>query len=355
MIRLIQTIYTLLEQGENLVVATILSHAGSTPRTAGTKMIVRQDGDSIATVGGGLVEGEVIKAAEEVFRGQTGQIRTFDLTGAAVESMDLVCGGSLEILVEFMEATTGNARVFQELASSLRRGERGYLVADLGAGGPSGVRVKRCMITEGGERHGDLYPPEELLAALSSRRNKERYPVLLDLEQRRFLIEPSFPLGTVHLFGAGHVSQQVAPLAKLVDFRVVVMDDRGEFANRDRFPHADTVSVVESFEESFQGLEIDDDSYVVIVTRGHLHDKTVLEQALRTDARYVGMIGSRKKRDTIFAQLKDAGFTDDDLARVHSPIGLDILAETPEEIGVSIIGELIRSRAHRDAQRSPEG
>lgn len=153
--------------------------------------------------------------------------------------------------------------------------------------------------------------------------------------------------GTIYLFGAGHISQQVCPLAGLVDFRTVVIDDRADFANRGRFPDADDVKVIPSFEDSFADLDIGDDSYVVIVTRGHLHDKTCLEQALKTDARYIGMIGSRHKRDRIYRDLKIQGFSEKDFQRVHSPIGTDIKAETPEEIGISIIGELIRARAER--------
>lgn len=177
---------------------------------------------------------------------------------------------------------------------------------------------------------------------------KERYPVVLTFEDRRYLVEPSFVLGTVYLFGAGHVAQQVAPLARLVDFRTVVMDDRSEFANRQRFPDADEITVLQSFDGCLQGLDIDRESYIVIVTRGHLHDKVVLEQALRTDARYIGMIGSRVKRARIFGELKENGFNENDLARVHSPIGTNISAETPEEIGISIVGELIQARAGKE-------
>lgn len=346
--RLVQTVCSLLEQGEDLVLATILSHQGSTPRTAGTKMIVRRGGDTIATVGGGLVEGEVMKAADEVFRTKSAQVRSFDLTGENVESMDLVCGGNLEILVEFMEANPENLQLFQELSASLQRREKSYLVADLGRRDEPPARVKRCLLIEHRPLCGNLAPPPQVTKTLSHWTGRPRYPVLLDLEDGRYLVEPSFVLGTIYLFGAGHVSQQVAPLATLVDFSVVVMDDRAEFANHKRFSSASEVKILEAFENSFQDLDIDEESYIVIVTRGHLHDKTVLQQALRTDARYIGMIGSRGKRDRIYRELLTEGFTESDLARVHAPIGTDISAETPEEIGISIVGELIKARASRD-------
>ena len=131
----------------------------------------------------------------------------------------------------------------------------------------------------------------------------------------------------------------------MVDFRTVALDDRAEFANAERFAEAEEVIVLADFEKALDGLDIGPDSYVVILTRGHSHDQTVLEQALGTEAGYIGMIGSHKKRDTIYQSLLQKGFTQEDLKRVHSPIGLSIKAETPEEIAVSIIGEMVAHRA----------
>jgi xanthine dehydrogenase accessory factor len=262
-----------MEQGEDLVLATILSHEGSTPRTAGTKMIIRSSGDHIATVGGGLVEAEVVKVADQVFQTRESLIKTFDLTGADVERMDLVCGGQLEILVEFVAEGPENLQVFQGLAKAVREGKKSYLVADLGKTGEPATQVHRCLIREDGSVCGNLACPSALMEALSLWTGKERYPVVLNIDGRRYIVEPSFAPGTVYLFGAGHVSQQVAPLAKLVDFRTVVLDDRAEFANRDSFPGSDEVKVVESFDHAFDGLDIDEDSYIVIVTRGQCTTK----------------------------------------------------------------------------------
>jgi xanthine dehydrogenase accessory factor len=130
-----------------------------------------------------------------------------------------------------------------------------------------------------------------------------------------------------------------------VDFRVVVVDDRTEFANRQRFGCAEEILVPPSFEKVIESLAIDRNCYLVIVTRGHLHDRSVLAQALKTDAVYIGMIGSQRKRDAIYASLAKDGYQPSDLNRVHSPIGLTIAAETPAEIAVSIVAELIAVRA----------
>ena len=157
------------------------------------------------------------------------------------------------------------------------------------------------------------------------------------------LLEPISSEPTVYIFGGGHVSQQVVPLAKGVSFKVAVIDDREMFANRERFPEADEV-VVSEFEKSFDHLPINDSSYIVIVTRGHLYDGVVLEQAVQTSARYIGMIGSKKKIHTLYQNLIKKGMSRETLNRVHAPIGIDINSETPEEIAVSIVAELIKVR-----------
>jgi xanthine dehydrogenase accessory factor len=176
---------------------------------------------------------------------------------------------------------------------------------------------------------------------------KEKKPKLLVLSSENkkieMLLEPIFSEPTVYLFGGGHVSEQVAPLAKKVHFKVVVIDDREMFANRTRFPEVDEV-IVSEFEKCFNQLSIDETSYIVIVTRGHLYDGFVLKQAVKTKARYIGMIGSKKKIRTLYQNLMEEGITKDTLTRVYAPIGIDINSETPEEIAVSIVAELIKVR-----------
>ena len=155
----------------------------------------------------------------------------------------------------------------------------------------------------------------------------------------RFLAGP-----TVYIFGGGHISAHLAPLVSLVDFKVTVVDDREEFASPERFPQADQV-LCRSFEGAVQSLNINESGYAVIVTRGHAWDGVILGDVLRTPAAYIGMIGSRHKRDAIYEKLLSDGYTASDLDRVHSPIGLPIGGETPEEIAVAITAELIQARS----------
>ena len=131
----------------------------------------------------------------------------------------------------------------------------------------------------------------------------------------------------------------------MTGFDVVVIDDRSEFADPVRFPEAVAVNTIAGFDRAFENLTVTADTYIIIVTRGHLHDRGVLEQALKTPAAYIGMIGSRRKRDAIYDRLLKDGFTQADIDRVHCPIGLKIGADTPEEIAVSIVAELIAVRA----------
>ncbi|MBU2578258.1 XdhC family protein, partial [Patescibacteria group bacterium] len=145
------------------------------------------------------------------------------------------------------------------------------------------------------------------------------------------------------IFGAGHISTFLSPLAKRVGFSVVVIDDRGEFANTERFPDADEI-MVEPLSQSFDRIAVTPSSYIAIITRGHIHDHAVLKEALKQKPAYIGMIGSKRKREIIYQALIKEGTPKETLQKVHSPIGLAIGAETPEEIAVSIVAELIQER-----------
>jgi xanthine dehydrogenase accessory factor len=156
-------------------------------------------------------------------------------------------------------------------------------------------------------------------------------------------IEPILSPPTLYLFGAGHISLPAAKIAKLLGFRVVVVDQNPESAAPGRFPEADVI-LAEQWEQLFPKLKIDDSSYIVILTGNHITDQRVLEWALGTEARYVGMIGSKNKREAIFSSLAAKGIAKESLNRVHSPIGLEIHAETPEEIAISILAQIIKIR-----------
>ena len=337
-----------LERGESLVLATVISKSGSAPCLAGSKMLVHSDGSFIGTIGGGALEAQGLQKAAEVFRTGVSQHFTVDLSGRDAASMHMICGGRVEVLLEMIEADRPTIEIFGSLREALAREERCFLVSDLSPDGEEIHRIGRCLVRQDGTVTGEFPHPESWLARLAALSRNSTYPVLTVIEGKRFLVERCYVPSTVYLFGAGHVSQQVAEMAGKVAFQTVVLDDREEFANRDRFPTADVVRAIESFDDCFNGLEIDPDSYLLIVTRGHTHDKTVLTQALRTKAGYIGMLGSRKKSVEIRRALVAEGFDENLVNAVHCPVGLDIGAATTAEIGVSIVAELIQSRAARE-------
>ena len=161
----------------------------------------------------------------------------------------------------------------------------------------------------------------------------------------KIFIEPIHGTSTVYIFGGGHIAVPLVQFAKALDFAVVVLDDRDEFANKDRFPLADEVRLGD-FTELTRSIDFHESDCVVIITRGHEHDETVLKECLSKKKLpgYIGMIGSRKKIPTIFSHLKEHGVSEQLLARVKAPIGLDIGGQTPAEIAISIAAEIIAER-----------
>ncbi|MBN1532018.1 MAG: XdhC family protein [Spirochaetes bacterium] len=334
----------LLEAGEDVAMVTIINREGSAPRTAGSKMLVRRDGSIVGTIGGGLFEAQAISLAQEIHRGRQAVTRTFNFTGNEVTEMDMVCGGRAEIFVDLLQCRFPENAAVCRAIGDVKKGDRGaILVTEIATGPGSEERTKLALITGSKESVG-MPLSEDSMEALG-RLQGGRSPQLVSLGEKTYQIEPVHLPGTVYIFGAGHVSQRLAHLTAYVGFQTVVLDDREEYANEKRFPQADRIVVPESMEGCMENLQISRNGYIVIVTRGHAYDMNVLAQALRTDAGYIGMIGSIKKRETIYQHLRRSGVGDAALARVHCPIGIDIDAETPEEIAVSIAGELIQARA----------
>jgi xanthine dehydrogenase accessory factor len=253
MLDIYREIARLLESGQRGALATVIGATGSTPGKESAKMLVREDGSAVGTIGGGCVEADVWALAREAIDLDQPLRRSFKLTPKTAEEDGLACGGTVEIFIE--------------------------------------------------------------------------------------------PLGspTVHIFGAGHIAQHLAPLVENVGMGCVVIDDREKFANRENFPSARQV-LVSDFETCFEQLTMTPSSYVVIVTRGHRYDQLVLSKAVRTNASYVGLIGSKAKVGRIFKALREEGVADSRLAEVRAPIGVDIGCRSPEEIAISIAAELIGHR-----------
>ena len=254
-----EQIVQLRREGRRGAVATIVNVRGSIPSFRTAKMLVRDDGSIVGTIGGGCVEAEIWQAAREVMESEKPRTLTFDLNQDPKYDTGLVCGGTLEIFVE-----------------------------------------------------------------------------------------PVLPPALLYIFGAGHVAINLSQSAANAGFDVIVTDDRTSFATKERFPSARDVNA-EDFDQAMQHLDPNESSYIVIVTRGHRDDMRILRWAVQTRARYVGMIGSRRKVIEIFKTLQKEGVPTLLFDRVHAPVGLDIGAVTPEEIAVAITAELIAIRRHATA------
>ena len=331
-------IVRLQKQGRRCVLVTPLWSTGSVPLSFQSKLVLREDGSIAGTVGGGPLEAKALAAAREMIGGDEARVLDFELTQDEAVEGGMICGGRCTMLVEPI-APDRDADVFAAVARAQAGGEPVVAITLLS---PE-TRPRKLALTADGTLRGKSDPGTG--AAL--RETAER---ALAAERPEFAAEPVtvhfdpiLPRPGAYIFGGGHVAVPVAHLADLVGFRVVVIDDRAEFANRERFPRADQV-LVASVADAFRQLRIGEDSYVVTVTRGHAMDEEVAAEALRTPARYIGMIGSKRKVAAVLERLRKRGFSEGDLARIHAPIGIDIHSETVEEIAVSIAAEMIAVR-----------
>ena len=338
---LLELICSELSAGRPLASAVITDSSGSTPRSTGTRMAVSADGQSRGTVGGGPGEAMAQREAKNVLRTQIDKLLKLDLTGKDVADSGMICGGRLAVLVEYIAPSPENIRLFEDLRADWEAGE-GCMLCTVFREKDGGVQI--LSRTAAPERlPKDL--PAELHDKVQRRAAKARLPFAESQNGCTILVEPIRSRGRLIIAGAGHVGQATAHMAALSGFHTVVMDDRPDFLVPAHYPPACRLRQIAGFADCFNGLSIGPDSLIVIVTRGHVHDQTVLAQALATDAGYVGMIGSRKKRDAIYQNLREQGISQAAIDRVHCPIGLDIGADTPEEIAVSIVAELIQKRA----------
>ena len=240
--------------GQKCAIATIVQVRGSIPSFESAKLLVREDGSMIGTIGGGCVEAEVWNAAREVMETEKPKHMSFNLGQDAAYDNGLICGGQLDVFVE------------------------------------------------------PVIPPPRAI-----------------------------------VFGAGHISKSLCKIASLAGFSTTIVDNRDSFANHERFPEADEI-VAEEYEDVFPKLTIHESTYLIIVTRGHRDDMRVLRWAATTQARYVAMIGSKRKVISVVKELEKDGLSRGQLDRIHAPMGLEIGAISPEEIAISVAAEMIAVR-----------
>lgn len=311
-------------------IATVISRDGSAPRDVGAKMFIGEEGKIYGTIGGGNLEHSVYKQALSTMGTEKPEMIHIRMDSKEVASDGMICGGNIDVLLEPVHLK--NIELYRRLGELKRMGLNGVLVTQF-----DGENYFKTVIEENAEISGDPISEEDKNAFLKHMRST-------DLQFKDGVIVESLHIApSLYVFGAGHVSQFISKIAKMVGFYVVIIDDRAEFASRERFPDADEV-LVESFYDVFNRLNFTGSEYVVIVTRGHQFDRNVLIESLKKDAKYIGMIGSRRKVKMVLEHMKEIGLDPEAVDNVYSPIGLSINAETPQEIAVSIVGELVKVR-----------
>jgi xanthine dehydrogenase accessory factor len=346
--QIVQKMVELASRHEPFALATVIVRNGSAPRSAGAKMLMAQNGEITGTVGGGILEAQVRDLAARVFKKRNATIRSFQFNGKDAASMDAICGGQVEVLIEWVDpGNPDTAAIIQGLAHAVTIHQKAWLITIL----PGGISATTHSLVQGDGTIIGILPAGLSIETVLEKRMPDR----IKLDQALVVVEPVNISGTALIFGAGHVSRSLAEFTRVVGFWTVVVDDRPEYASRERFPWADQIVVLDSFSNLTDKVQVDQDCFLVIVTRGHLNDQSVLEQMLKTRVGYIGMIGSRRKCEIIFEDMRKKGFTDEDIRRVHAPIGIPIHAETPEEIGVSIVAEMIRERALLQKDFPPVG
>ena len=310
------------------VLCTVVQVKGSAPRHAGSKMLLGREGRVFGSVCGGRGEAMVLKAAAELLGGRQPTLLDIDMQGMEVEGNAMVCGGNSRILVEPLI----NKAPYQKALTLLRQGLPALLVKDP-VTGETALMDGQGQWLEG---HIVAADPELARQALQS-----GHPVLA--ESGRILYDPLLPREKLLILGAGHVGQALAALAPGLGFQVSVGDDRPPFLAPGRFPGG-VVALGGSYTEIVAKFPFDASTYVVIVTKGHLTDLECVRAVLPRPWRYAGFMGSRRKTRLVLEQVAQEGFDSAKVEALRGPIGLELGAETPEELAVAIAGELIAAR-----------
>ncbi len=321
-----------LRAGENLVLVTVIASSGATPRGAGARMLVGREGRIYGTIGGGAVEYRSEHIAAEQLAKRASLEHDFTLTKDDVQNLGMICGGDVKVFFHYIPAGDANAiAVSDEAGARFERGDSFWLVSDLAHDGALSVADKASA-------------PEWLLPYLSG------HPQRVKDEEHDIFAEQLNSSGRVYIFGGGHVAQALEPVLTNIGFRCVVMDDRPDFTRRELFPTAEEIKLID-FSNIAASVNITGEDYVCVMTRGHAFDTVVQSQILPLRPYYVGVIGSRAKAAGVRRQLiENYGVSEADCDIVTTPIGLDIGAETPAEIAISIAAQLIAVRAGRSAK-----
>ncbi len=347
------------KEGQPCVLATVVRTKGSTPQKAGAMLLVRQDGTGVGTLGGGCVEGDIWFAAKEILRQHGGpEFKDYYLNEDIAARDGLVCGGTMYFYLEPLWEPQDFSSIGSELVAAYEGGDAVGLATVVnvaeGSGSSVSLGAKLLLRLDGTVvgTLGDTTLDEQAIEAarkVAEVGNTESFTTSTGAE---IFVEGFTTPPTLVMVGGGHVGKATADLAHSLGYRVYVVDDRPEFCNKERFPNAEE-TVVTPYGKWADHVSINVNSFIVVATRGHRFDDMALESALGSKARYIGLLGSRRKTIMIYRRLIEQGTSVERLRDVHAPIGLDIGGLTPEELAVSIMSEIIMVR--RGGKGGPMG
>jgi len=327
--------------------ASVAKRHGSLPMSATAKMLVTASGARHGTVGGGCLEAEIIERALSVVERRVPAVSAHTLNAELAGDYGLTCGGTAEMVIEPVYPDEVLAAVYAEAAAIVARGEKAVMATGLTWNDGPRKALWTVQLAQGTvERIG--WADDAMIAAKAGYDAKAEVPLL----DSGVLIESISGKPRLVVFGAGHVGARVAEAAAFAGWRVTVVDDRADFAHPARLPFAER-AIVCDFHDVTSTVVVDPDTYVVVATRGHQHDVVLAGQLAPIRVRYFGMLGSRRKVALTAKVLREWGVGEADIARIHAPVGLSIGADTPEEIAVSIVAEMIVER--RDGSRRRGG
>ena len=350
----IQEAVRLLDEGQPCVLATVVRTKGSTPQKPGAKLLVRQDGSGVGTLGGGCVEGDIWFAAKEIMRGHGGpEYRDYFLNEDIAARDGLVCGGTMYFFIEPLREPQDFLSHAKEMMSSYEGSDPIGVATVVKTPSSRKNLGDRLLLRSDGSTYGSLGDKElDQLAIETSQRiaplGKNEYVIAEDGTE--LFVEGFTTPPTLVLMGGGHVGKATSTLANLLGYRIYIVDDRPQFANKERFPEAEE-TVVADYGEGLNHVPINANTSIVVATRGHRYDDLALEAAIKTPAGYIGLLGSRRKTILIYQRLAQQGVPVERLREIRAPLGLDIGALTPEELAVSIMSEIIMHR--HDKSGSP--
>lgn len=324
-----------LNSGRDVTMVSITASSGSTPRGAGARMIVGEKGRIYGTIGGGAVEYLCQQKAQEVLSTKRSFNEKYILRQNEVQDLGMICGGDVTCFFQYISSEDENTKkLVRDILDSFERNEDIWLILDI----TDGVQASMGVVC-GSNHCVGIDIPEEIINSLDGKSRK------YTIGERIYYVEQINRNSKVYIFGGGHVAQQLVPTLHRIGFNCIVVEDREDFAKKELFDGVLSTRIVNM--ENLTDLcdEITKNDYICIMTRGHKDDYIVQRQVLKSPARYIGVIGSRKKTASVMERLRNDGYGDEDLARITAPIGISIACETPAEIAISIAGQLINERA----------